>query len=77
MGLSFTVSTLALAATLVRDGALQPVLAAASAAALAAALCGMVGGQWVRSRVEPSTFRICFFLGLAALGSHLALKAVI
>jgi uncharacterized protein len=76
MGLSFTVSTLALATTLVRDGALQPVLAVASAAALAPALCGMVGGQWLRSRVEPSTFRICLFLGLAALGGHLALKTV-
>ena len=77
MGLSFTVSTLALAATLVRDDAFQPVLAAASAAALLPALCGMVGGQWVRSRVEPSTFRICFFLGLLALGGHLAFSAVI
>jgi len=77
MGLSFTVSTLALAATLVRDDAFQPVLAAASLAALLPALCGMVGGQWIRARVEPSTFRICFFLGLLALGGHLASSAVI
>ena len=77
MGLSFTVSTLALAATLVRDNAFQPALAAASLAALLPALGGMAGGQWIRARVEPSTFRICFFLGLLALGGHLASNAVL
>jgi uncharacterized membrane protein YfcA len=77
MGLSFTVSTLALAATLVRDNAFQPALAAASLAALLPALGGMAGGQWIRARVEPSTFCICFFLGLLALGGHLASNAVL
>jgi uncharacterized protein len=53
LGLSFTVSTLALAASLVRDGALQISVAGASLLALAPALLGMVLGQWVRARVRP------------------------
>ncbi len=77
LGLSFTVSTLALAATLIRDDVFQPSVAAASALALVPALCGMAAGQWLRARVEAATFRFCFFLGLLVLGAHLALKAVL
>jgi uncharacterized membrane protein YfcA len=77
LGLSFTVSTLALAALLVRDGALQVSVAGASLAALAPALLGMVIGQRVRAVVRPQTFRIVFFLGLLCLGAHLALRALI
>src|SRR6476646_4608379 len=46
IGLSFTVSTLALAATLVQVGALQTSVAGASLLALAPALVGMALGQW-------------------------------
>ena len=53
LGLSFTVSTLALAATLVQDGALQMSVAGGSLLALAPALIGMVLGQWVRCRNVP------------------------
>lgn len=75
LGLSFTVSTLALAADLVRDGALAA-SAGASLLALAPALAGMLVGQWLRARVEPERFRFWFFLGLLALGGHLALRGV-
>ena len=57
LGLSFTVSTLALAATLVQVGALQTSFAGGSLLALAPALIGMVLGQWVRARVRSETFR--------------------
>jgi uncharacterized membrane protein YfcA len=77
LGLSFTVSTLALAASLVRDGALQISVAGASLLALAPALLGMVLGQWVRARVRPETFRICFFVGSLLLGAHLMLRTLI
>lgn len=77
LGLSFTVSTLALAATLVQDGALQMSVAGGSLLALAPALIGMVLGQGVRARVRSETFRICFFAGSLLLGAHLVLRALI
>jgi uncharacterized membrane protein YfcA len=77
LGLSFTVATLALAATLVQGGALQISVAGASLAALAPALLGMGLGQWVRARVRSETFRICFFAGSLLLGAHLMLRRLI
>jgi uncharacterized membrane protein YfcA len=77
LGMSFTVSTLALAATLVQDGALQMSVAGGSLLALAPALIGMVLGQWVRARVRAETFRISFFAGSLLLGAHLVLRALI
>jgi uncharacterized protein len=77
LGLSFTVSTLALAASLVRDGALQISVAGASLLALAPALLGMVLGQWVRARIRSETFRICFFTGSLLLGAHLMLRTLV
>jgi uncharacterized membrane protein YfcA len=77
LGLAFTVSTVALAASLVRDGALQISVAGASLLALAPALLGMVLGQWVRARVRPETFRVCFFVGSLLLGAHLMLRTLI
>ena len=52
-------------------------VAAPSAAALAAALIGMVAGQKVRGLASPKTFRLCFFIGLLALGAHLALHGLL
>jgi len=73
LGLSFTVSTLALAADLVRGGALAA-SAGASLLALAPALAGMLLGQWLRTRVEPQRFRFWLLSGLLVLGAHLALR---
>jgi len=36
----------------------------------------MTVGGWVRSRVSERMFRRCFFLGLLALGAHLASRAL-
>ena len=57
LGLSFTVSTLALAAGLAWHGALPMQAAGASLLALAPALAGMALGGWLRARVRPETFR--------------------
>jgi uncharacterized membrane protein YfcA len=71
LGLSFTISTLALSAGLAWHGALSAQAATASLAALAPALAGMALGSWLRARVQPETFRLCFFLGLLVLGIEL------
>jgi uncharacterized membrane protein YfcA len=77
LGLSFTVSTVALAVLLVHDAALQTSVAGASLLALAPALIGMVLGQWVLARLRSDVFRLCFFLASLLLGAHLVLRALI
>jgi uncharacterized protein len=77
MGISFTASTLALAAVLVADGALPTGVAGASLLALVPAAIGMALGQWLRMRVSPRAFRISFFAGSLLLGAHLVLRALI
>jgi hypothetical protein len=77
LGLSFTVSTVALAAALAGGGSFEARTAGVSAIALAPALLGMAVGGWVRRRVSEQMFRRCFFLGLLALGAHLASRALI
>jgi len=76
LGLSFTVSTLALAAGLAWHGALPLQAAATSLLALVPALAGMALGGWMRVRVRPETFRLCFFVGLLALGGELAWRGL-
>jgi uncharacterized membrane protein YfcA len=68
LGLSFTVSTLALAGSLAWDGIFRAAIAGASLLALAPALIGMVVGQRLRHHIKPATFRLCFLLGLLGLG---------
>jgi len=74
MGLSFTVSTITLAAALGYAGEIHVGLIGPSLLALGAALAGMVLGQVVRGKVKAETFRLCFFVGLLLLGLHLALR---
>ncbi len=76
LGLSFTVSTVALALALMAQGALHPSVAGASAMALLPALAGMFAGQWMRNRISAETFRTYFFAGLFVLGMHLALRGM-
>lgn len=76
-GLSFTVSTIALAAALAFDGAYAPAAAGASVLALLPAAAGVVAGQWIRARVSAAVFRLCFFVGTLLLGLHLAARAVL
>ena len=74
LGLSFTVSTITLAAALAYTGQVQTSLAWPSIVALAAALAGMGLGQLTRGKIKAETFRLCFFVGLMLLGLHLALR---
>jgi uncharacterized membrane protein YfcA len=76
LGLSFTVSTLALAAGLLRGGTLPLGLAWDSLVMLLPALGGMVVGQVLRRRIAPRTFRTVFFAGLLVLGAYLALRGI-
>jgi uncharacterized membrane protein YfcA len=77
LGLSFTVSTVTLALALYHAGEMSMALAWPSLVALGNALLGMWLGQMVRGRVREETFRLWFFLGLLALGLHLALRGVL
>ena len=77
LGLSFTVSTLTLAAALAYTGHVQTSLAWPSIVALAAALVGMGLGQLTRGKIKAETFRLCFFVGLMLLGAHLALRGLL
>ena len=77
LGLSFTVSTIALAIVLATNGTFLPSVAGSSALALAQALGGMLVGQRVRMKVRAETFRLYFFSGLLLLGLHLALRGVL
>ena len=73
LGLSFTVSTVALALGLLRLDAYAPGSIWISLLALMPALLGMQAGQWLRQRIAPAAFRKVFFAGLLLLGATLAL----
>ncbi len=75
LGLSFTVSTLALAASLAAGGVFAPTMIVPTLVALAVSLLGMWLGQVVREGLSPTTFRRCFFVGLLLLGAWLAVRA--
>ena len=72
LGLSFTVSTLALGAALAGAGVLDAAALGSSTLALIPALAGMAAGQWLRRRIAERAFRRCFFVALFVLGLHLA-----
>ena len=74
LGLSFTVSTLALALGLAGQDALGGQALGASLLMLAPALLGMLAGQWLRQRISAALFKRCFFIGLAVLGGHLLIN---
>jgi uncharacterized membrane protein YfcA len=77
LGLSFTVSTLALAGNLLQGGVLGGAILIGSLLALLPALGGMLIGQWARSRISPAMFRRCFFIGLLVLGGDLMIQAAL
>jgi hypothetical protein len=77
LGLSFTISTIALAIALADAGQIQLPTAGASLLALVASIGGMLLGQRVRARLAPKTFRLCFLIGLLLLGAHLTLHSVL
>ncbi len=77
LGLSFQISTLALAAALLWQGDFRMPQAGASLLALLPALGGMLLGQVLRARISAQVFRRCFFGGLLLLGCYLVLKALL
>ncbi len=76
LGLSFTVSTLALAVNIGAEGGLQVAMASDTIVALVFACGGMWLGQHIRLRLSPAMFRRCFFSGLLLLGLYLIARSV-
>ncbi|WP_322615723.1 sulfite exporter TauE/SafE family protein [Pseudomonas sp. BIC9C] len=74
LGLSFTVSTLALAGGLLWRGALGGGELSASLLALIPAMLGMWLGQSLRQRISALWFKRVFFIGLGVLGGHLLIS---
>ncbi|GGE31775.1 membrane protein [Agaricicola taiwanensis] len=68
LGLSFTISTVALAAGLLWRGAFEIDNLALSALAIVPALLGMWAGQIIRDKVSPAVFRRWFLICLLVLG---------
>jgi uncharacterized membrane protein YfcA len=76
LGLSFTVSTMAMAAGLLHRGVFthSAWLLGASLFALVAGFIGMFIGQYLRERMSLETFRRVFQIGLLVLGTYLAVE---
>ena len=74
LGLSFTVSVVALALILWRDGVMQLGNATGSALAVLPALAGMAIGQVIRKLASEDAFRRYFFAGLLLLGAQQAIR---
>lgn len=75
LGLSFTVSTVALAAGLGAHGAFTVQGISLSALAVGPALAGMWAGQRLRARINPSVFRRLFLISLLLLGVEMVLRS--
>ena len=71
LGLSFSVSTVALAAGLYWRGDLGGGELNASLLALLPAMLGLWLGQWLRQRISAVVFKRVFFVGMVLLGTHL------
>ena len=74
LGLSFSVSTFALALGLFWHDAIGGGELSASLLALVPAMLGMWLGQWLRQRISAALFKRVFFIGLGALGAHLLIS---
>ena len=82
LGLTFIVSTAALAVVLFHPGdgggpMADPATALASAAALLPAFIGMHLGTLVRRAASPQMFRRIFFSGLGLLGVYMLARGLI
>jgi uncharacterized protein len=76
LGLSFTVSTIALTAGLGAHGAFEPERMWLSFLALAPALLGMWAGRKLRDRLSPTVFRHVFLSFLLILGAEMTLRSI-
>jgi uncharacterized membrane protein YfcA len=77
LGLTFTVSTIALSVNLALAGAFKITLAGPTLGVLAMAALGMWLGQALRLRLSAQTFRRWFLIGLALLGAYLVAMQLI
>jgi uncharacterized protein len=77
LGLSFTVSTVALAFNVAFEGGLRLTMTSDTFVALLFACVGMALGQAIRLRVSPSTFQRSFFAGVLLIGIYLMLQSVV
>lgn len=77
LGLSFTVSTVALGAALAWSGHYPLSLAGSSLAAIIPALVGMLLGQRVRDRLNPEMFRRWFLISLIVLGAYMVGRVLV
>ncbi|UFS63856.1 sulfite exporter TauE/SafE family protein [Paracoccus denitrificans] len=77
LGMSFTISTIALALGLASRQIWQPDQLALSVLAVLPALIGMWAGQILRRAVSPATFRRWFLIMLAMLGGEMLLRGVV
>lgn len=77
LGLSFTVSTIALAAGLMLHGAFVGGQIGVSTMAVLPALLGMWLGQVIRARISARMFRLVFLLFLLALGLEMGLRPLL
>ena len=76
LGLSFTVSTVALAVGLMAHGSFRLDNIALSTFAVLPALAGMWAGQIMRARISAVAFRRGFLICLLLLGSEMCLRAL-
>jgi len=80
LGLSFTVSTVALFGRLVLEGSFSAAALPGGwgwLVALPAALLGMAAGQVLRGRLDEKTFKRLFFAGLLAIGLYMVIGSAI
>lgn len=75
LGLSFTVSTLALAAGLAFSGSYPSSLALGSLFAVLPTMAGMFIGQALRDRLSPEVFRHWFFVMMLLIGVAMCARA--
>ncbi len=77
MGISFTVSTMALAAGLLLNASYPGTTLGTSSLMLLPALAGMQVGQWLRQKLSPVWFRKCLLTSLALLGIHMMARGLV
>lgn len=77
LGLSFTVSTVALAVALGFSGSFSPAILLASVVAVVPAFAGMFIGQRTRDRIEPAAFRKWFFVAMILVGGYMVIRSLI
>lgn len=77
MGISFTVSTLALALGLYFNDRYSGAVLGASMLLLLPALGGMHAGQLLRRRLSAALFRQCFLATLVVLGAYMVMREIL